>query len=147
MPVAVILLLVWAIAEVFVVIKVAGAIGALATILLLIASWPIGVWALRSQGAAAWQRLTAAVAQGRTPTLEVVDGALVLLGGVLLIIPGFITDAVGILLLAPTRALMRPVLVRGAHRRLFARTAGFPGGRSYDVDSSASDIEQQQLRS
>jgi UPF0716 protein FxsA len=147
MPLAAILLILWPIAEVFVVIKVAGAIGALATVVLLIAAWPLGIWALRSQGAAAWRRLTAAVSQGRTPAREVVDGALVLLGGLLLIVPGFITDAVGLILLAPTRALLRPALVRNAHSRLFSRPAGFPGARSYDVDSTASDIDQPQLRS
>ncbi len=146
MPAALLLIL-WAVAEVFVVIKVAEAIGALATILLLIASWPLGTWALRSRGAAAWRRLTRAIEQGRTPALEAVDGALVLLGGMLLIVPGFITDLLGILLLAPTRALLRPVLVRHARSRLFSRAARFGRARSYDVDSSATDIDQPQLHS
>jgi UPF0716 protein FxsA len=145
MPAALLLIL-WAVAEVFVVIKVADVIGALATVLLLIASWPLGTWALRSQGSAAWRRLMAAIEQGRTPTHEVVDGALVLLGGLLLIVPGFITDALGLLLLAPTRALLRPALVRNAHSRLFSRAAGFGRGRSYDVESTATDIDQPQLR-
>ena len=60
MALAPVLLILWLIAELFVVIKVAGAIGVLATIVLLIASWPIGTWALRTQGAAAW-----AAADGR----------------------------------------------------------------------------------
>jgi UPF0716 protein FxsA len=146
MPIAAILFACWVIAEIFVVVKIAGAIGALATVLLLIASWPLGTWALRSQGAAAWRRLTAAVEQGRTPTREVVDGALVLLGGILLIVPGFITDAFGILLLAPTRALLRPWLARHADSRLFARVPGFAARRTYDVDSTATDADQPQLR-
>lgn len=146
MPVVPIALILWAVAEVFVVITVAQAIGALVTVVLLIASWPLGTWALRTQGATAWRRLLAAIEQGRAPTREVVDGALVLLGGVLLIVPGFITDVLGVFLLAPTRALMRPVLVRNAHSRLFARTARFARGRSYDVDSTASDLDQPQLR-
>jgi UPF0716 protein FxsA len=147
MPLAAILLILWLIAEVFVVIKVAEAIGALLTVVLLIASWPLGTWALRSQGAAAWRRLKAAIEQGRPPAREVVDGALVLLGGVLLIVPGFITDGFGILLLAPTRRLMRPVLLRQAQSRRFSRTGGFPRGRSDDVDSTANDIDQPRLRS
>jgi UPF0716 protein FxsA len=149
MPVALVVL-VWLIAEVFVVIKVAGAIGAALTVVLLIASWPIGLWALRSQGGAAWRRLRAAVEQGRPPASEVVDGALVLLGGVLLIVPGFITDVLGILLLAPTRRLMRPVLLRNAQSRLFVSgpwSGGGAGTRSYDVDSTATDIDQPRLRS
>jgi len=146
MPAALLLIL-WAVAEVFVVIKVADAIGALATILLLVASWPLGMWALRSQGAAAWRRLIAAIEQRRTPAHEVVDGALVVLGGLLLIVPGFITDALGLLLLAPTRALLRPLLVRHAQSRLFSRAARFARGRSYDVESTATDIDQPQLHS
>ena len=141
----------WLIAEVFVVIKVAEAIGAALTVVLLIASWPIGRWALRSQGGAAWRRLTAAVDQGRPPANEVIDGALVLLGGILLIVPGFITDVFGILLLPPTRALMRPVLLRNAQSRLFTGGpwSGRGRGRSrdYDVDSTATDVDQPQLRS
>jgi UPF0716 protein FxsA len=139
--------IVWFLAELFVVIEVAKAIGVAATLLLLILSWPIGAWALRTQGRAAWRRLSAAVNAGRAPGREVLDGALILIGGLLLIVPGFITDALGIILLAPTRALLRPVLVRNAQSRLFSRPAGFPGGRSYDVDSTASDIDQPQLRS
>jgi UPF0716 protein FxsA len=143
-----VLLILWPIAELFVAIKVAEAIGVLATIVLLIASWPLGTWALRSQGAAAWRRLNATVAARRSPAREVLDGALVLVGGFLLIIPGFITDVVGILLLLPpARALTRPLLLRNVQRRLFRQTAGARSSRSYDVDSTASDIDQPQLRS
>ena len=142
-----VLLIVWVIAEIFVVIQVANAIGALLTVVLLIASLPLGVWVLRHQGAAAWRRLVVAVDEGRPPAPEVADGALVLLGGMLLIVPGFITDALALILLAPTRALLRPVLVRNAKRRVVAQTVRFAGGRTYDVDSTASDVDQPQLRS
>ena len=102
------LFVVWVAAELFVAIKVANAIGVLATVVLLLLSWPLGSWVLRSQGRAAWRRLGAAVSAGRSPGREVLDGALVLLGGVLLIVPGFISDVLGVLaLLPPTRALMR----------------------------------------
>src|SRR5437588_5500220 len=133
------LLLLWPIAEAFVAIKVADAIGILDTLLLLIASWPVGTWALRSQGRAAWRRLGDAVAAGRPPGREVLDGALVLIGGVLLIVPGFITDAIGIcLLLPPTRFLLRGALARNLHSRvvLQATSVGRPP-QPYDVDSTA----------
>jgi len=131
MPAALVLIL-SAVAEVFVVIKVADAIGALATVLLLIASWPLGTWALRSQGSAAWRRLIAAIDQGRTPTHEVVDGALVLLGGLLLIVPGFITDALGLLLLLPpARIATRTVLKRRFRGRVYRLG---PGGSGDIID-------------
>ena len=138
---------VWAAAELFVAIKVADAIGVLATVVLLLLSWPVGSWALRSQGRAAWQRLGAAVSAGRSPGREVLDGALVLIGGLLLIVPGFISDVLGALaLLPPTRALLRRQLARNLQSRLVVTATRFTGAaRPYDVDSTASDIDQPQL--
>ncbi|MGH2867308.1 MAG: FxsA family protein, partial [Solirubrobacteraceae bacterium] len=136
-------LIIWPVAELFVAIKVAEAIGVLLTILLLIASWPLGLWLLRAEGRAAWQRLSAAIAAGRPPAREVLNGALVMVGGALLIVPGFITDVVGLLLLLPpTRRLARAGIVRNFRSRLVLRATRF-GGReaSYDIDSTATDID------
>jgi UPF0716 protein FxsA len=137
----------WFVAEIYVAIKIADAIGVLAMLLLLIAGWPIGMWALRSQGKVAWRRLSDAVAERRPPGREVLNGALVLLGGTLLMVPGFITDAVGVvLLLPPTRAIARIALARNFRSRLVVRAARFGGRRyGYDVDSTATDIDQPQL--
>lgn len=148
MLLALLLLIVWPVAEVFVAIKVADAIGVLLTLALLVASWPIGSWALRSRGRAAWRRLGDAAATGRPPGRPVLDGALVLAGGFLMIVPGFITDAIGAaLLLPPTRALVRGLLVRNLQSRLVVRATGFNrGGRDYDVDSTATDVEPPRLR-
>jgi UPF0716 protein FxsA len=147
--VALVIFACWLAAELLVAVAVAHAIGVIATIVLMIAGWPIGVWVLRSHGRAAWRRLIAAVSAGRTPTREVVDGALILVGGVLLIIPGLVTDAIAAcLLLPPTRALVRPLLVRNLHSRVVTRAAQRAGGRSsYDVDSTATDVDQPQLHS
>jgi UPF0716 protein FxsA len=147
MLLALLLLIAWPIAEVFVAIKVAEAIGVLPMLLLLVASWPAGSWALRSRGRAAWRRLGDAGATGRPPGREVLDGALVLLGGLLLIVPGFITDVFGlVLLLPPTRALTRRLLLRNLHSRLVVRATRFARPRSrYDVDSTATDVEPPRL--
>src|ERR1700716_2975711 len=111
-------LICWPGAEVFGAIVVAGAIGVLETVLLLILSWPLGAWALRSQGRAAWRRLEAAVAAGSTPGREGLGGVLDTIGGLLLIVPGFITDVLGALaLLPPTRALLRRQLARNLQSR------------------------------
>jgi UPF0716 protein FxsA len=142
------LLLAWPIAEVFVAIKVAEAIGVLETLALLIVGWPLGTWAVRSQGRAVWRRLAAAVAEGRAPAREVLDGALVLIGGALLIVPGFITDALGIVfLLPPTRALMRVLLIRNLQSRVVVRAARYTRRRDPgDVEGTATDIDQPKLR-
>src|SRR5438067_3105596 len=93
------------IAELYVIIKVGEAIGALPTIAILVADSLIGSWLLRSQGRGAWRRFNDALAAGRPPAREVLDGALVIFGGAFLITPGFLTDIVGLLhLLPPTRA-------------------------------------------
>jgi UPF0716 protein FxsA len=142
------LLIGWFVVELFVVIEVAGVIGIGATILLLILSWPLGAWALRAQGRAAWRRLSAAVAAGRSPGREVLDGVLVLVGGLLLIVPGFISDVLGALaLLPPTRALLRRPLARNLQSRFVVTATRFGNASGpYDVDSTATDVDQAQLR-
>jgi UPF0716 protein FxsA len=147
MPIALLLLILWPIAELFVVIKVADAIGVLDTIVLLILGWPLGVWAIKAEGAAVGRRLAAALTAGRTPAREVLDGVLVLFGGLFLIIPGFITDAVGlVLLLPPTRFATRAILRRNLHNRFVTSTVRFATGpRRYDAESTATDVDQPQL--
>jgi UPF0716 protein FxsA len=143
-----ILLIGWPLIEILVAVEVAEAIGVLWTVLLLIAGWPLGIWAMRTHGRAAWGRLGDAVAMGRPPGREVLDGALVLAAGALLLVPGFLTDVLGLaLLLAPTRALTRGVLVRNLQSRLVVRATGASHARErYDVDSTATDVGPPRLR-
>jgi UPF0716 protein FxsA len=141
------LLLLWPALEILAVIVVAQQIGVLLTFVLLIAGWPLGIWAMRSQGRTAMRRLAAAVAEQRPPGREVLNGALVLIGGLLLMIPGFITDVLGILcLLPPTRAAIRGVLVRNLQSRLMTSAFRVTGAYPYDVDSTATDVDQRRLR-
>ncbi|HWK18398.1 MAG TPA: FxsA family protein [Solirubrobacteraceae bacterium] len=143
------LLVAWPVAELIVFINVAQAIGVLDAFLLLIAAVPLGIWALRSQGRSAWRRLSTAVAERRTPTREVLDGTLVLIGGSLLMVPGFITDALGILLLLPpTRSLTRWIALRAIESRLMIQAVRFStrGRRPDDVDSTATDIRPPGLQ-
>jgi UPF0716 protein FxsA len=147
MLIALALLIFWAIAELLVAIRVAHVIGVLDTVLLLIVSWPIGVWAMRSQGRAVWRRLTEAVAAGRPPAQEVLDGAFVLIGGVLMIVPGFIGDVLGaLLLISPSRGAVRRLLVRNLGARVVTRAARFTRRvPACDVDSTATDVEPPRL--
>lgn len=144
----IVLMICWFVAELFVVIKVAEGIGVLATLLLLILGWPLGAWALREQGRTAWRRLSAAVAAGRSPGREALNGVLVLIGGLLLILPGFISDVLGALaLLPPTRALLRRQLAHHLQSRLVLGATRFGNpSRAFDVDSTATDVDQAQLR-
>ena len=109
------------IAELYVLLQIGQAIGVLPTIALLILDSVLGAWLMRTQGRAAWLRFNRALAEGRVPGREVIDGVLVIFGGALLLTPGFLTDGLGlILLLPPTRAVVRQVLVRRFGGRLVA---------------------------
>ena len=146
--VALLLLILWPVAELFVAIQIAHAIGVLLTVVLLLAGWPIGMWLARTQGRAAWLRLSTAVAAGRPPGREVIDGALVLVGAVSLIVPGFITDVLGLLLLLrPSRALAREAITRNFQSRLVVAATRFSRTprSAYDVDSTATDLDGPQL--
>lgn len=146
-PLLLLLLIVAPLVELYVLIQVGQEIGALWTIALLLVASIVGSLLLRSQGRAVWRRFRAALAAGRPPARETVDGALVLLGGALMLAPGFVSDLVGILLLVPpTRTFARRGVLRHARSRLLlAFAGGAPSGRSrqdYDVDSTARDIDQ-----
>src|SRR6266540_563235 len=109
----VLLFIVVPIVEIYVIIQVGQAIGALWTIALLVADSILGSMLMRSQGRAAWRRFNETVACGRVPAREVLDGALVIFGGALLLTPGFVTDIFGLIfLLPPTRTVVRRLLVR-----------------------------------
>src|SRR3954470_20569283 len=108
----VVLFVVVPLVEIYAIIQVGQAIGPWWTIALLIADSILGAMLMRSQGRAAWRRFQLALAEGRPPAREVIDGALVIFGGAFLLTPGFVTDVFGvILLLPPTRALVRRAIV------------------------------------
>jgi UPF0716 protein FxsA len=130
------------IAELAVIIQVGQAIGIWWTIGLLIADSVLGSLLMRAQGRAAWRRFNEAVQTGRVPAREVLDGALVIFGGALLLTPGFLTDVLGlILLLPPTRALVRRVLVRRLSHRMVA-SATRPRTPHHDVEGTAVDVDR-----
>jgi UPF0716 protein FxsA len=136
------------IAELAVIIQVGQAIGVWWTIGLLVADSLIGSWLMRHQGRSSWRRFNEAVQVGRVPAREVLDGALVIFGGALLLTPGFITDILGlVLLIPPTRALVRGVLTRRlAHRMVVSagRTRQRPRG-DYDVEGTAVDVDPHRI--
>jgi UPF0716 protein FxsA len=129
-----------------VVIQVGQEIGVLWTVAILIADAILGSILMRAQGRAAWRRFNEAMHVGRVPAREVLDGGLVMFGGLLLLTPGFITDVLGLVLLVPpTRALVRKALARRLQQRMVVSMTG-PRGRSDDiVDGTAVDVENDRL--
>jgi UPF0716 protein FxsA len=115
----IVLFIVVPLAELYVIIKVGEAIGVAPTLALLLADSVLGAMLLRHQGRAVWRRFNEALGAGRMPHREVMDGVLVIFGGAFLLTPGFLTDIVGVVLLVPpTRSLVRRLLVRRLTRRV-----------------------------
>ncbi|MCK9396493.1 MAG: FxsA family protein [Methylobacter sp.] len=88
-------------AEIYLLLEVGGLIGAFPTILLVVFTAVLGAWLLRQQGFATFQRFQESLAQGVVPAYEMVEGPIILVGGALLLTPGFITDIIGFACLIP----------------------------------------------
>ena len=130
--------------ELYLLVKVGGMIGTLNMVLWVFASALLDMWAVRAQGQNAMQRVRAEMDAGRTPQTPFLDGLLLFVGGVLLILPGLIGDAVGLLLLLPpVRHLAAPRLAvyltarqasgtrgGGGTRIFFFQSGGFPDASS-----------------
>lgn len=154
----IVLFIVVPIAELYVIIKVGELIGVLPTLILLLADAVGGSLLLKHQGRGAWRRFNEALAARRFPGKEVADGVLIVIGGTLLLTPGFITDVFGLFfLLPPTRALTRRLLRRYTLGRITVVGVGGPGAggqaggpfgpgggpppsRDYDFDATAEEV-------
>src|SRR3954451_1657433 len=162
----IVLFIVVPIAELYVIIQVGQLIGVVPTLLLLLADALLGSMLLKHQGRraprglhealGAWRRFNEALAARRFPGREVVDGVLIVIGGTLLLTPGFLSDLAGLfLLIPPTRAIARRLLMRFTLGR-FAVVA-MPGGgrgpfgqppsgggrapaRDYDFEATAEEV-------
>jgi UPF0716 protein FxsA len=110
------------IAEIAVFIVVGGAIGVLATIALVVLAAVAGVAVVRRQGLRTLGRLRESVEAGDDPSGPLAHGALIAIAGMLLVIPGFITDALGLLLLVPA---VRAALIRRGAARTTVHVSGF----------------------
>ncbi len=105
--------------EIYLIIKVGSLIGALPTAALLLSISLAGAWLVRHQGFGILRRIQEELAQGRLPAAELLDGAMVLVGSVLLLTPGFFTDLLGLFFLIPfTRAVIKQFAGFWLQRRL-----------------------------
>ncbi|MCW2679548.1 MAG: FxsA family protein [Frankiales bacterium] len=117
--------------EIYVLVQVGQVIGALPTIALLLVMSLLGAYLLRREGARTWRAFRTALQSGRVPAKEVADGALVILGGALLLTPGFATDFFGLAcVLPPSRAVLRRMLTGVVAKRL--GVGGLLGGMAAD---------------
>lgn len=122
------LFLVVPIVELAVIIQVGQWLGVLPTLVILILMSIIGATLMKHEGLGVLRRAQLQVRAGRAPGREVADGFLIVLGGALMLTPGFVTDGVGMaLLLPPVRAVVRPVLLAQLQARALGATMG--GGR------------------
>lgn len=132
----VLLFIVVPVLEIYVIVRVGQLIGAVPTVLLLVAESLLGAWLVKREGRRAWAALRGALGTGRLPGRELADAALVLVGGTLLLTPGFVTDVVGLVFVLPvTRPLAGAGLAWLVARR--ARSAVAQHGSSYDPGRGA----------
>lgn len=143
------------IVELYVMVQVAGAIGALPTVLLVVAMCFAGAWLMKVEGVGVLRKMQRQLNAGEMPTTEAVNGVMIVAGGLLMLVPGFVTGILGLLLLfPPVRALLRPLVVARVQRRIDRGSARFLvfssgsasagpgrrgpstfGGQVYDADS------------
>lgn len=119
------------IVELYVFVQVAGAIGFLPTLLWIVAVSVVGAWMVKREGLSALRRANEKVGRGELPTDELASGVMILVGGALLLTPGFFTDVLGlVLVLPPTRAMLRGTVKRrfAAAGPVVITRSGFPGG-------------------
>lgn len=110
--------LVLPIVEIAVIIQVGQLIGVLPTVVLLVAESLLGAWLVRREGGRVWRGLQSMLSQGRSPQVALTDAALVLVGGTLLLTPGFVTDVAGFACILPiTRPAVRALVTRALVRR------------------------------
>ncbi|MEV7804859.1 FxsA family protein [Microbispora sp. NPDC088329] len=126
--------------EIWFLIRVGSVIGGWETVALLIADSVLGAWLVRREGRRAWAALRTAIESGRMPDKELIDGAMIVAGGALLLTPGFLSDVFGFFAILPfTRPIarrwlswflgrrVRSLAARSPYAPLFDRTAGFGG--------------------
>ncbi len=122
------LFLVVPIVEIYIIIQVGAAVGGWNAIALIILVSIVGAWMVRREGLSLIGRIQSQLNEGSLPTKELVDGLLVAMAGALMLTPGFLTDAVGLLcLFPPSRAIIRTVLIARFAGKVQVAGSGFGG--------------------
>lgn len=139
-----VLFIVVPLAEIYVLIQVGQVVGALWTVLLLIAVSVLGSYLIKREGGRAWRSLQTSLATSAMPARELLDGALILIGGTLLLTPGFLSDIVGMLFILPfTRPVARRMLAGFVTRKFLA---GLGAGATSGADAGVGPGERERQR-
>jgi UPF0716 protein FxsA len=137
------LFLVVPVVELYVIVQVAQGVGVLNTMVLLVVVSVVGSWLVKHEGVGVLRRMRQQLDEAKLPTDELTDGVLILFAGALMLTPGFLTDLLALLLLLPpTRAAIRLVLLSRFRRRIesgLGFTVAGPGGtaRAWSWTSSS----------
>ena len=125
-------------AEIYVLVSVGQAIGGLSTVLLVVITAFIGTSLLRQQGWSTIAKAQQSMAEGRTPAMEMLEGVVILVSGILLLTPGFLTDGLGLLGLMPwsRHYFINHFLEKNAERVFKSRNSVFIN-RSETTDSKS----------
>jgi UPF0716 protein FxsA len=126
LPVLIVLFVLVPIAEITVLIQVGQEIGVLETLALMVVVSIVGAWLVKREGVGVWRRAQRQIDAGVVPGRELVDAALIMLAGALLLTPGFLSDCLGILLLLPpVRAGLRRFAIARMRKRVLAQRIDF----------------------
>ncbi len=118
-------------AEIYALVKVGSWLGVLPTIVLLFLVSVVGAYVVKREGIRVWRRMQEQIVAGKMPSNEILDGVCLLLAGAFLLVPGFVTDVVGLLLLLPPfRLVLRKLLQRRSSKKI--RVVATYSGRIVD---------------
>ncbi len=134
--------------ELYFILVVGEAIGALWTVILVILTAVVGVQLLRIQGMSTLAKAQQNMAQGKIPAMEMMEGIALAVAGVLLITPGFITDSIGFLCLIPAsrQAIIRYLMTKTTvHRGFGAKSGGFQSDQYQQKPQSESDAKPSKI--
>ena len=128
-------------AEIYVLVSVGQAIGGLSTVLLVVITAFIGTSLLRQQGWSTMAKAQQSMAEGRTPAMEMLEGVVILVSGILLLTPGFLTDGLGLLGLMPwsRHYFINHFLEKNAERVFKSRNSVFINRSGTDEPKSKKD--------
>lgn len=138
--------------EIFVLIQVGSAIGALSTIAIVIFTAILGTWMLRSQGLSTLNKARTRLAAGEVPAFQLFEGLALGVGGAMLLTPGFVTDAVGFFCLLPptrhflVRLLSKKISLSGMATGAAPNNAGVRSHDSISKPPKGSVIEGEYTR-